>query len=204
MREVGGCSYLHERAVFRCGQRGTVFTGCRGTLRGDKIALVQQFDNNGVLTLGTLGSLVAIQAAGKNDGSRNMGFRYTKSTVWFTMQGGTTNEGPIMIGVACNCSAAELEAAMENDAQDQNDPPNRSGGMFIKPLFIIGEDELKIPLDSAPGPDKMFTFSYGKNGWSVQEKEQWTVWAYNMDSGALTTGTVIKFFAEHFGVWLRD
>ncbi len=204
MREVGGCSYLHERAVFRCGQRGSVFTGCRGTLRGDKIALVPQYENNGTLTLGTLGSLDVISAAGKNDGNRNTGFRYTKTSIWFTMDGATTNEGPIMVGVAANCSAAEIEAAMEADPQDQNDAPSRGAGMFIKPLFIIGEDELQIPLASAPGPDKMFSFSYGKNGWSVQEAEQWSVWAYNMDPSALTTGTVIRFFAEHFGVWLRD
>ncbi len=93
---------------------------------------------------------------------------------------------------------------MENDAQDQNDAPSRGSGVFIKPLFIVGEDELQIPLASAPGPDKMFSFSYGKNGWSVQEAEQWSVWAYNMDSSGLTTGTVFRFFAEHFGVWLRD
>ncbi len=169
-----------------------------------EMALVQVFDNDITFNLGTLAALDVVQVNSKIDGARNQGFRVVKSSVHFMMGGKTTDEGPIMIGVACNALSPEVEEIMEADPQSPSDNDERGMGVFIKPLFMITKNELELPLASAPSERLSFTFTYGKNGWSVPEDQQLAYWAYNMDDAALTTGTQLRIFAEHFGVWLRD
>ncbi len=122
------------------------------------------------------------------------------------MQGKTTDEGPIIIGVACNTVASQVELIMENDPQAPSSTDERGKGNYVKALHMIGKDELKIPI-ATDGDDRSWlpmTVSYGKNGWSIPEDQALSYWAYNMDDAALTTGTTMEIFAEHFGVWLRD
>ncbi len=170
------------------------------------MSLIQQFDNDGTLNLGALASLDAVLVNTKIDGSRGAGFRVVQSNFWFAMNNKTTDEGPIMIGISASMVAGEIEAAIEADPQDPTSDDARGKGTFIKPLFMIGKDELKIPIatDGDERSWKPHKISYGKNGWSIREEKALSVWGYNMDGAALTTGIVIEFFAEHFGVWLRD
>jgi len=165
------------------------------------MALIAQYDNNGTLTLGAQGALDVLSTNTKIDGARKQGFRVTKSNWFFQATGKTATEGPIIIGIACNADAAEIEAAIEADPQAPSDDDSRGMGVYIKPLFLMGIAQTEFPA-AGDAVMKPFTVSYGKNGWSIPEDQALTVWAYAM--GALTTGTVIRFFAEHFGVWLRD
>ncbi len=203
MKEVGGSSYLHERAVFRWAQRGTVFTGCRGTFRGEKIALVQQFDLDVLLTLGTLGANTVIVASSQIDSGRENGIRVTKSRLWWELTGKTTAEGPIVFGVAANfADAAAIKVAIEADVQSSVANDLRGDGTFLKILGAVGLAPSAFP-NNDMGIRPMFEISYGKNGWSIPEGQSLVYWAFNAGS-ALTTGTVFIITAEHFGVWLRD
>ncbi len=166
--------------------------------------LVPQYDHDTQLTLGTLGGNDLIAQPSKIDQSRTRGFRVTKSRIFAEMIGKTTAEGPLMFGIAANASAAEIEAIIEADPQNPHDDDSRGKGVFIKLLRLIGQDELQIPLASAPGQLMEFELSYGKNGWSIPQGEALSYWAYNMQAGALTTGTIFNIAAEHLGVWLRD
>ncbi len=167
------------------------------------MSLVQLFDNNLTLTVGALASLDVISANGKIDGSRNQGFRVVKSEIFCVMEDKTVLEGPLVVGVACNAVAAEIEKAIEVDPQSPSDDDERGTGVFIMPIWMIGEQTIDIPLQ-ANGRILEKTISYGKNGWSIPESEAWSVWCYNRSGAALTTGTLFKFFVSHFGVWLRD
>ncbi len=166
------------------------------------MALVQLFDIDGNITLGALGGNDAILGVTKIDASKRQGFRIVKSDWFLTLTGKTTAEGPIMIGVCCNMNAAEVEAAIEADPQGRTDDETRGKGTFIKLLMVLGL------LDTAfPTPDGGRVFhrevKYGKNGWSIPEGKTLSLFAYNSGS-ALTSGTVVLFSAEHFGVYLRD
>ncbi len=171
------------------------------------MSLVQQFDNDEVLTLSTLAGNDLISADTLIDGSRSQGFRIVKSNFFFNVTGKTQAEGPVMVGVAANLGSAKLELIIENDPQSVNEQDeDRGRGVFIMPLFMLGLLTTSLPAGAAGGPQTGLPVdvSYGKNGWSIPEGEALFIWAYNMQSGALTTGTVISWFAEHFGVWLRD
>ncbi len=203
MKEVGGSSYLHERAVFRCGQRGTVFTGCRGTFRGEKIVLEQQFDLDVLLTLADLAANTLISVSSKIDASRLNGFRVTKTELNWELTGKTIAEGPILFGVAANfTNDVAIEVALEADVQSRVGNNLRGDGTFLKILGKVGLSPSAFP-NNDMGVAPHYTISYGKNGWSIPEGQELVYWAYN--AGAqLTTGTVFIIDAEHFGVWLRD
>ncbi len=171
------------------------------------MSLVQQFDNDEALTLGTLGGNDLILQNSLIDGNRAQGFRIVKSQFYFNLTGKTQAEGPIMVGIAANVAANKVELIIENDPQNVNEQGDERGrGVFVKALFMIGLLTTSIPGGAAGGPTVGLEreVNYGKNGWSIPEGQALSVWAYNMQSGALTAGTVISWFAEHFGVWLRD
>ncbi len=170
------------------------------------MALEQLYDNNTVLSLLTLGSLDAVAINSKIDGARKNGFRVVKSNIWVAMNGKTTDEGPIIMGVACNTISSQVELILENDPQSPSSSDERGTNNFVKALLMVGKDELKIPIATS-GDNRSwmpFVVSYGKNGWSIPEDQALSYWAYNLDDAALTTGTQFEIFAEHFGVWLKD
>lgn len=111
-----------------------------------------------------------------------------------------------MFGVSANIDATGIAAAFADDPQASVDDISRSMKQFLMPLGMIGKDETVIPLGTNSGRQSWIPFevSWGKNGWSIPEAQSAGFWAYNMDSSSLTTGTVLEYFAEHFGVWLRD
>ncbi len=171
------------------------------------MSLVQQFDHDRSLALGTLGANTAILSNTLIDSGRENGFRVTHSKFHFSMTAKTTTEGPIMVGCSVALTAAEIKAAIEADPQRSNAEDSRPPNTYIKTLFLMGVGQQEFPGSGGSGMGFMkggIDVSYGKNGWSVPEGSGLAVWAYNMDSGALTTGCIIHWFAEHFGVWLRD
>ncbi len=172
---------------------------------GGCMALIQQFDFDGTLSLGTLAANTAVSAFTNIDPSRAQGWRAVMSEWLFSMSGKTTAEGPIIFGIACNMTAPEIELALESDPQNKNDSDNRGDGTYIKSLGTIGLLVTDFPSAfHEPKSDDKMIVKYGKNGWSIPEGEALSVWAYNQGGAPLTTGTNLCWFAEHFGVWLND
>lgn len=154
--------------------------------------------------MATLGAGASIVQSSLIDAARENGFRLTKSRIWITMTGKTAGEGPISFGVAINLpNAASLDNLMNADPQDSKADISRGQGVFVQVLGKFGLLVTAYPSQDQ-GLSQMFEISYGKNGWSVPEGRALLVWARNHDSSALTTGTIMEFTAEHFGVWLRD
>ncbi len=168
--------------------------------------LVQQFDHDRVMALGTLAAATAVLSNTKIDTARENGFRVTKSRYFFSLTQKTTTEGPISVGICIGLDAAGVKAALEADPQTNIADDARGEGTYIKKLFTIGVGQQEFPGSGGSGMDFMrgIEVSYGKNGWSVPEGSLLAVWAYNQDGTALTTGCVINWDSEHFGVWLRD
>ncbi len=168
------------------------------------MALVQQFDSDTSLTLGTLGAATAIVTNSRIDGNRRQGYRAVKSRIHVTVSGKTTAEGPIAFGVMANIdNASDLAEILVSDPQGKTAKTERAKGVFIKILGVIGLVPTTIP-SSDLGVGMLYEFTYGKNGWSIPEGRALSYFAFNLDGSPLTTGTILQFTAEHFGVWLND
>lgn len=163
--------------------------------------VIINYEEDGSLALGTLESLNAISGATKIDATRLQGYRIAKVDLSMTVKAKTAAEGPICFGIACNMSAAEVEKAIEADPQSSTDDNERGEGGWLKMLGIIPVSAIAGPITGTiSGAAQMITVMVN---WSVIEGKEFTVWAYNMGA-QLTTGTIISWIMEIFGVWLRD
>ncbi len=168
-----------------------------------------QYEQDIQFALSTLGAATALKAATKVDASRLNGFRIAKVNVAATLRNKTASEGPILWGLQCNMSAADIKAAIESDPQSSTADNDRGDGTWLKILGLIGFPTTDAPLTGGVGPGATAVSLVAhmmevKVNWSVIEGQDFSVFAFNMGSGALTTGTIIDAVLEIFGVWLRD
>ncbi len=168
------------------------------------MALVQQFEVDTLLTVGALAAsdLISVESS-QIRADRENGFRLVKSRIFVTMTGKTTAEGPITIGLAANFETDQaIEDALEALPASSKSNVSRGKGTFIMILDQIGLVPTVFPA-SDEGVGKHYEVSYGKNGWSVPEGSNLRYWARNQGAN-LSSGTLLIFVAEHFGVWLHD
>ncbi len=168
------------------------------------MALIQQFDISQTIALGTLGSGAMIRDPSKIDGNRRQGFRIVQTDLFVTMTGKTTAEGPLLLGIDMNFdSSTKVLEALAADPQGKTSDTARGKGTYLKILDSIGLVPTVFPA-SDEGTGKHYKIMYGKNGWTIPEGNSWNLWIRNNFGSALTSGTSIKWDAEHFGVWLSD
>ncbi len=151
------------------------------------------------ITLSTLAALTGILGASRIDAAREQGFRVMKTEYVGSIVGRTNGEGPVMLAVGFNLSLAEMEEAIEADPQSSFDTP--ANEQVMRPVFILG---IFDPLAASPailnnGIPKTVNFK-----WSAPEGGSMNWMAYNTSGSALTTGSVVRVVAKHFGVWLKD
>ncbi len=165
------------------------------------------YEEDGLLTLSTLGALAAISQATKIDASRGNGFRVSKVNIAAQVEGKTAAEGPLIWGLSANMTAAQVKAAIEADPQNRTADNVRGAGQWLKFLGVIGlnqtEGALTGPAGGIPSSASMQFMEVPVN-WSVIEGQNFQLFVYNTFGSALTTGTLIRFYMEIFGVWLRD
>ncbi len=151
------------------------------------------------ITLSTLGAQTAIVAASRIDTSRLNGFRVLKTQYWIGVQGKTTAEGPVEIGAEIGLDATEVKECIEADPQNSGEAGAIEQSLRpVWPLVMIKREGTGI-LTWMDGQ-----FREWKPQWSVPEGQGLFWYAFNYGGSALTSGTVVKIIAKHFGVWLRD
>ncbi len=153
------------------------------------------------LAVGALASLDAIAVSDeKIDGTRLEGFRVMKTEYFMNAEGGTVDQGPVLIGVAPNLNAQEIEEAIEADPQQRVDIPATEQVMRpVFPLEIIGRALVEARASSLETMKGVFNLK-----WSIPEGQGLVWFAYNLDLGALTSGLILTIYAKHYGVWLKD
>ncbi len=156
------------------------------------------YDEAVTFAIGALAALDCIGLNTKIDGSRKSGMKVVKSEIWVDYAGKTDVEGPVLFGVAALLNAAEIEVALEADPQGRANVENNQSRRPVWPLLMIAKDGTKNVNRSLIMPLEV------KPSWSIPEGEDYTYWAYNMDTSALTSGLVLEIFAKHTGVWLKD
>ncbi len=153
---------------------------------------------------GALGSLAALDMATVNskiDGSRERGFRITKTMYDVDIYGyDGTEDGPVAFGLAVGMTAAEIEEAIEADPQSPNDvAAEERVGRAVFPLGVIPRSGPSTPSNQ----HEMRELKTTSINWSVPEGSGLVWWFYNY-GGALGAGNLASIFAKHFGVWLND
>ncbi len=169
--------------------------------------VIIQYESDLELALSTLGAATGIVVNTKIDSSRLNGFRVAKTRIAATLTGKTAGEGPIAWGLSANLSAAEIKAIIEADPQDKTRDDSRGVGAWLTYMGIIPLEMTAGGLTGPAGggaaghPVQMEAL---KVNWSILEGKGFNVWAFNMDTGALTGGTIITCVMENMGVWLND
>lgn len=148
----------------------------------------------GTITLGALGSTVSVKSGSQLAIEED--FRIIKSSVLLKVEGMTGNEGPVIIGIADNeLTVAEISECLVTDG-----PLNRSdrgkqeeAERAVFPICIV-QNENEMPNNGMPIEKTL--------RWTFSNTDGWTFFAFNMTTGALTTGGTVYFFATHYGVWV--
>ncbi len=171
--------------------------------RSDKMAsfsknnMAQVLHERQAITLSTLAALDAISTVSLIDTAKENGFRILRTEWFIRLKGVANGEGPILVGMAANLSAAEVEVTIESDPQAADTPVDgHNANRPVWPLGILENDGV----GSAPSARQGVL----KPQWSIPEGSFLNWWAYNLDGTALTTGGEVIIYAKHFGVWLRD
>ncbi len=153
------------------------------------------------ITLSTLGALTAILGAGKQDATRLQGMRFKKIKAHMEFLGKTAGEGPLMVGYAIDTTTSETGEALSADPQHRSDPSGEAQGRKVVPVWIIpkGSTGSEVVISH---PDEMQDITMPYKELIEGSTLNWFV--YNMDSGALQTGTVVNIAYVAVGEWLRD
>ncbi len=168
---------------------------------------VLQYESNVTLTLSTLAALAAVKASSMIDTSRAQGFHLIWVKMAGYLAGKTAGEGPIHFGLLCNLSAVDIAAILVDDPQNAQVPTKMGPGSWYYPIMLFGEDELEDDINGTQGATNVQAqskFTKYPVKWTIPEGNNFGYYAFNEDSGALTTGATIKVSAQYFGAWLRD
>ncbi len=166
-----------------------------------------QVDEIVSLPLGTLGAKAAILGVTNIDGSRLQGWFQVMCNIAGFFRGKTTTEGPIIFGICANMSATQLAALIATDPQGSTSDTNLIKAFWYRFISIIGLDSTEGDLlargqsTEIQGTSRFESF---KVRWAIPEGNNFSIFAYNLGSGALTTGTVFEITLQNFGSWLRD
>lgn len=155
------------------------------------------------ITLGTLSGGVAVKQS--NPLAITEDFRLIKAEIFATLTGATfvEDDGPILVGISSDeLTVAEIAECLQADgplgpddrlAMERAERP-------VWPIFLFRND-------NQAGTDHFLL----NNGLPIEKTLRWTfsnssgfTWfAYNLGTGALTTGGVVRFHAKYYGVWVR-
>ncbi len=146
-----------------------------------------------LISLGTLAARASILLTG----SITLGedFRVIKTEHFAQLVGGTTDES-ILIGLADGeLTTTEINSTLLlNGPTDRNDRDQVDQAMFpVWPLFMIGRDH--------PDPNNGMPIEKTLR-WTFSNPEGWNLFAFNLSSGSLTTGSSIFVIEKAFGVWV--
>ncbi len=151
------------------------------------------------ITFSTLASRTAIINNTVIDGNRRNGLLmdYIKGQISFT--GKTAGEGPIIVGFcSSDLLVNEVTEAFGADSQQVNDPNvSEQAHREVYPVWSIGHGMTSMI--------ELRSWQKIKYSWrNVEEGKGISLFAFNADSGALTTGMTLSFDGVVIGEWGTD
>lgn len=153
---------------------------------------------NAQIALSTLADAAAIkQTSGGIGGNLGEDFRILKTEYSVFVEGFTNDEGPITFGIADNelsvTEIAETLNLLGPLARNDRDGQEKSE----RAVFEYGQVMANSSVQGGVEPRHEKT-----PRWTFSDTDGWTWFAYNDSGAALTTGTILRIRAKHFGVWV--
>ncbi len=151
--------------------------------------------------LGALAALDAVEIGGSYNDALVEDFRIMKMDYWMAILPATAItilDGPIIIGLAAGqITAAQVEQALEAVPLNSDATALEESNRPVWPLeiFLIPDADLA---------DNATLVRKGSINlrWTFNNPSGWVWWAYNVSSGALTTGSIAVILAKMFGMWV--
>ncbi len=167
-------------------------------LHTGKQTKVYSFTNT---TLSTLAAATAVKQSLKVDASRLQGERIKDIFGKFTWEGKTVGDGPVYYGFCVDSlSVTEIAEIFNADPQSQVDTPDTERSM--RRLIVVGE--MPIAQAAAINEDDHWHKIMWPTSWKIQEGEGLCVFAFNRESSALASGTILHFDGMINGEWMED
>lgn len=163
-----------------------------------------QWDRLTLQALGTLASLNAIVFEMPRLANMISDFRMLRIEYALHWQGKTTDDGPIVLGLCVGATAAQVAEAMLSQPTDltQLDEGN-DANRAIWPLAVVHRKATEMT--EATIPFGAFNPKWSTRGSGNQNGAQrLQLFAFNEESGALTTGMLIGISMKVAGVWVND
>ncbi len=151
------------------------------------------------LTLSTLAAATALLGGTKIDASRLQGCKIIDIFGAFTWHSKTTTEGPVYYGFTNGMSITEIAAVFAADPQSQDDP---TGDDSMRRIIVVGSMEKDLSIQ--PDDNSLWRKIMWPKSWEIREGETFDIFAFNRDSGALTTGTELRFDGMFNTEWRQD
>jgi len=153
---------------------------------------------NDIITLDTLADNTALLQDNTANLTLGEDFRILKQDVWVGHNESiAAGDGPIYFGVANGeLSIAEIaEQLTQTGPLSRNDAARSEQALRqVKILHSFGPN-------SDGGEERWFQMSWNPR-WTYSNPEGWNFFAFNNSGGVLVTGTVIRFRAKSYGVWV--
>ncbi len=147
------------------------------------------------ITLGALATITAIKSGSQINPTDD--FRLIKTEYFIGVEGMTSGEGPVLIGLADNeLSVTEIAGSIGADGPvDRNDRGGEEAA--TRAVWVLDAIFSQVFPGGSSSTKGEKTFR-----WTFSNPEGWTFFAFNNDPNTLTTGTIVHFYAVHYGVWV--
>ncbi len=151
------------------------------------------------ISLGTLANGAVIKQ--NNPLAITDDFRLLKSEITMSHTGHTVGEMPIDVYIINDdLSAADVAEAIAAQGplnkSDRNLSELSERGVFLLATLASGAQ------GHAVGHRNQHGVIEHKHPWTYTKGIGWSLAAHNNSGAALTTGTIVRFAAKHFGVWV--
>ncbi len=157
------------------------------------------------LALGALVAGAAIIVDTLMDSGLEQGHTLKKFRLFWAMKGKTASQGPITIGLASGLTVAEIAEAMVADPQRFKDPgSSEQGNRKVFPLYVIPKSATSIQNMTSAIAQHSKMINQPSPSWRTDELDSLIVFAFNHDSGNLTSGTLISLVWDLVFKWEMD
>ncbi len=155
--------------------------------------------DNGQITVGSLANAIGVVLASKIDSARENGFRVLKTEYWIKWRDFDAGDGTVVVGLAAAQGATNIKDSFEADPQSAGAGDQEALMNTMRPVFPLAVLDAINAAQLNVDAHGVFNMK-----WSMQEGMNLNWFVFNISGATIATGSNIKFFAKHYGVWLKD
>ncbi len=152
--------------------------------------------------LSTLAGVSTITAASRIDGSRQQGCKILKCKAAMFFDGKTTDEGPLIVGIAAVSSGNISEAFVADPRRFEDPGLADDANRKVFPIWSIARRSVQSNSDTDDNMKMLEDIRMPT--WTLTEEEALVWFIFNRSGSALTNGTTVRINAVFVTRWERD